>query len=125
MQCGYDFPCQTGRCIGIDDHRFPFCGANQTCLDQTTVQWQQIYIGPLKARYEELRRNYTGLDILGTVQQAGGIAGATVGHPAMGQGSPCDLITECVHPTYGKAGATAVGEAFWNLYFSKYKPEKR
>ena len=92
MQCGYDFPCQTGRCIGVDDHRFPFCGANETCLDQTTVQWQQIYIGALKARYKEMGQNYTGLDIIGTVQQAGGVAGATVGHPAMDQGSPCDQI---------------------------------
>jgi hypothetical protein len=29
MQCGYDLPCQTGRCVGVDDHRFSFCKANQ------------------------------------------------------------------------------------------------
>jgi hypothetical protein len=29
MQCGYDLPCQTGRCVGVDDHRFAFCKANQ------------------------------------------------------------------------------------------------
>jgi hypothetical protein len=34
-------------------------------------------------------------------------------------------MVECVHPAYGKAGATAVGEAFWELYFSKYpKPQR-
>ena len=144
MQCGYDLPCQQGRCIvsrtiiagiwvaffqecqqssceqGVDDHRFAFCKANQSCLDLATVRWQEIYIGALKARYEELAKNYTGLNILGTVQQAGGVAGAAVGRPAMGQGSPCGLMAECVHPAYGKAGAAAVGEAFWALYFSKY-----
>ena len=118
MQCGYDLPCQQGRCIGVDDHRFAFCKANQSCLDLATVRWQEIYVGALKARYEELAKNYTGLNILGTVQQAGGVAGAAVGRPAMGQGSPCGLMAECVHPAYGKAGATAVGErrrALWAM----------
>ena len=53
--------------------------------------------------------------------QAGGVYGAKVGSPVVGVGgSPCDLMSECVHPTYGQIGATAVGEAFWHLYFSKY-----
>jgi hypothetical protein len=30
-------------------------------------------------------------------------------HPVIGAGSPCDLETECVHPTHGKKGAAAVG----------------
>jgi hypothetical protein len=70
---------------------------------------------------QELHHNYTGLNILGTVQQAGGVPGARTGAPVVGvHGSPCGLMTECVHPTYGGMGATAVGEAFWQLYFSKY-----
>ena len=62
----------------------------------------------------------TGLDILGTVQQAGAVAGAKVGQPVLDQGSPCALMAECVHPAPGTPGATAVGEAFWSLYFSKH-----
>ena len=32
------------------------------------------YIGALHARYEEMGQNYTGLNIAGTVQVAGGVA---------------------------------------------------
>ena len=46
--------------------------------------------------------------------------GCWAGHPVIGVGAPCDLETMCVHPTHGKKGATAVGEAFWQLYFSKH-----
>ena len=31
-------------------------------------------------------------------------------------------MVECVHPVYGKAGATAVAEEFWALYFKQYVP---
>ena len=40
----------------------------------------------------------------------------------IGVGSPCELETMCVHPTHGKKGATAVGDAFWGLYFSQHLP---
>ena len=60
-----------------------------------------------------------GIDILGTVQRAGGVAGAATGKPVLDVGSPCGLMTACVHPTHGRAGAAAVGDAMWDLYFSK------
>eukprot|EP01051_Picozoa_sp_SAG22_P021795 SAG22_NODE_4959_length_1122_cov_1.563050_2_plen_129_part_00 len=121
MQCGYDFPCtDTENCQVVAARKLPFCKANATCQSEQTLYWQKMYIGALSARYEEMRMNYTGLDITGTVQQAGGVAGAKVGAPVIGRGSPCDLMVECVHPIYAKPGATAVGEAFWDLYFSKY-----
>ena len=120
MQCGYDFPCEQGSKCG-SDNRVPFCKTNSTCLDEQSVEWQQIYIGAMHARYEELNKNYTGLNIQGSIQAAAGVPGAKVGSPVIGVGgSPCDLMCGCVHPCYGKAGATAVGEAFWSLYFSKY-----
>ena len=63
---------------------------------------------------------YTGLNILGTVQAAGGVPGAATGQPNMSVGSPCELMHSCVHPEHGKAGATAIGDAFWRLFFAKY-----
>jgi hypothetical protein len=86
---------------------------NITCENTVTVYWQGPLMDPLKAKFP----GYTGLNIVGAVQKAGNVTGAEVGKPVMDQGSPCGLMTGCVHPTYGKAGATAVGEAFWDLYF--------
>ena len=114
MQCGYDIPCELGECAF--QPRVPYCAGNISCSNICTVHWQGPLMDPLKAKY----KGYTGLNILGTVQKAGGVAGADVGKPVMDQGSPCDLMTSCVHPKYGKPGATAIGEAFWDLYFSKH-----
>jgi hypothetical protein len=99
-------------------------------MDEVTLHWQKIYVDALNAYYNPPGGaapplgggSYAGLNILGTVQAAGGVAGASIGHPVLGVGSPCELETECVHPTHGKAGATAVGEAFWDLYYSKNLP---
>jgi hypothetical protein len=115
MQCGYDIPCLEGKCAL--ESRDAYCGTNITCLNVATEYWQKPLLGPLEAKYPG---KYTGLNILGTVQKAGGIPGAEVGKPVLDKGSPCDLMTACVHPKYGAAGATAVGEAFWDLYFSKH-----
>jgi hypothetical protein len=127
MQCGYDVPCESGGCIRTDDSRVPFCGSNVTCMDEVTLYWQSIYVDALHSHYNSpggapAGGNYTGLNILGTVQASGGVKGASTGNPVIGVGSPCELETMCVHPTHGKAGATAVGEAFWRMYFSKHLP---
>ena len=76
--------------------------------------WQPLLLEPLAARFPE---RYTGINVLGTVQQAGGVANASVGSPNIHVGSPCSLMKYCVHPE--GAGATAIMEAFWTLYFSK------
>ncbi len=127
MQCGYDIPCEQGGCLHTDDSRIPFCKSNATCMDEVTLHWQGVYVDALDAHYNQPGGvpgggSYDGLNILGTVQVAGGVKGAAVGYPVLGVGSPCDLETMCVHPTHGKAGATAVGEAFWELYYSKRLP---
>ena len=112
MQCGYDLPCEQGRCVPAP--RNPFCGSNVTCLGESGLAWQPMLLTPLAQKYPH---NYTGINIMGTVQMAGGVVGASTGHPVLTQGSPCGLMTACVHPRYGKAGAKAVGTAFWDLYF--------
>ena len=125
MQAGYDLPCMgtthnPKQCL--PSSRVPFCGSNVTCGIMTSIHWQKPLLEPLATEYPHL---YTGLNILGTVQQAGGVAGASPGHPVMTMGSPCELMTECVHPTYGKAGAKAVGEAFWSMYFQQHVGDLR
>ena len=40
-----------------------------------------------------------------------------VGAPNLTVGSPCGLFKYCVHPQH--AGAVAVTEAFWELYFGR------
>jgi len=114
LQVGYDLPCEVGRCV--TDPRFAFCGTNRSCQNSGTVAWQPLLLGPMAAKFPA---HYTGIDILGTVQAAGGVAGAATGKPVIDTGSPCGLMTACVHPRYGGAGATAVGDAMWDLYFSK------
>lgn len=114
LQVGYDLPCEVGRCA--TDPRFAFCGTNKTCQNSGTVAWQPMLLEPMA---EKFPTQYTGINILGTVQKAGGVAGAATGKPVIDTGSPCGLMTACVHPRYGGAGATAVGDAMWDLYFSR------
>ena len=114
VQCGYDIPCEDGECA--EQQRLPFCGTNKTCANSMTVAWQDMLLS-LAPHYPP--GFYTGINVLGAVQQAGGVAGASVGNPVLDHGSPCALMSGCVHPTHGKAGATAVMDAFWTLYFSK------
>jgi hypothetical protein len=133
LQCGYDIPCFQGKCAY--QLRNVYCAGNYSCQNECknvclskadfyadmvfvlfctgTKYWQGILLNPLAEKYSQ----YTGIDILGTVQQAGGVANASTGMPVMNEGSPCSLMEQCVHPVH--KGATAVGEAFWNLYFSK------
>ena len=119
MQCGYDIPCQDSSCIKTADARNAYCRSNTSCFNQFTAAWQGMLLDPVAAAFPEPA--YTALNILGTAQAAGGVPGASPGHPNLtAQGTPCDLMTSCVHPKHGKAGATAIGEAFWSMYFSKH-----
>lgn len=120
MQCNYDVPCEDLYCRDVFVHNFlgSHCGGNITCLNTCAVHWEHIYVGKLQTVYPEPR--YTGLLIGGAVQKAAKVPGADVGKPVLDVGGPCDMMAECIHPKYGTAAATAVGEAFWDLYFSKY-----
>jgi len=113
VQCGYDLPCEQGQCI--PQPRNPYCGTNVTCMNLGAVYFQRVQVDARAKRYP--RSKYIGLDVLGTVQAAGGVPGAAVGKPILDKGSPCSLMTGCVHPIYNKSGAIAIAEAFWNLYF--------
>lgn len=119
MQSGYDLPCENWWCdlTMTGSYDAGWCGSNNTCLNSLIERFHHFYVGELSQKYAQ--QPYAGLNILGTAQKAGGIPGADVGHPDLTQGSPCQWETLCVHPKYGTPAATAVGEAFWSLYFSK------
>jgi hypothetical protein len=119
MECNYDIPCENILCRGFDTgYLGNYCGSNITCLNEMGVVFQEQFVGRLRQMYPEPQ--YTGLLIGGAVQKAAGIAGADVGKPVLDKSGPCDMEVLCVHPKYGSKAGTAVGEAFWDLFFSKY-----
>jgi hypothetical protein len=119
FQCGYDLPCyDTDTCLAKAASKSAFCGTNVTCYTSGAVQNQHAEIDVRQAKYAQPQ--YTGLNILGTTQKAAGVPGADVGQPVLTQGGPCDMLGGCVHPRPGSAAATAIGDAFWDLFFSKY-----
>ncbi len=119
MECNYDIPCENILCRGFDEgYLGNYCGSNITCLNEMGLVFQDQYVGRLRQVYSEPQ--YTGLLIGGTVQKAAGIPGADVGKPVLDKSGPCDMEVLCVHPKYGSKAGTAVGEAFYDLFFSKY-----
>jgi hypothetical protein len=124
MQSGYDLPCEglaNGCMFVADAYVGHWCGLHQplshTCLNKLFVAWHGFYVGGLIQKYAQSRPQYTGINVLGTVQKAAGIGGAEVGHPVLDKGSPCQWEVVCEHPTYGRKGAKAIGDAFWEKYF--------
>merc|ERR1712072_867976 len=95
-----------------------YCGKNITCLNTMAVHWVRDYIGVLSQKYPEPQ--YTAVHIEGVGQGVEGDVKASVGVPDINRSGVCDKMIACVHPMYGSKYATAIGEAFWNLFFSKY-----
>lgn len=119
MECNYDVPCENILCRGFDEgYLGNYCGSNITCLNEMGVTFQDEYVGRLRKMYSEPQ--YTGLLIGGAVQKAAGIPGAEVGKPVLDKSGPCNMEVICVHPKYGTKAGTAIGEAFYDLFFSKY-----
>jgi len=119
MECNYDIPCENIFCLGFDEgYLGNYCGTNITCMNSMGVVFQDEYVGRLTKMYPEPQ--YTGLFIGGAVQKAAGIPGADVGKPVLDKSGPCDMELLCVHPIYGTYASEAVGEAFYDLFFSKY-----
>lgn len=118
FQCAYDLQCLEDSCIPTAVARTPFCGSNVTCHTTMHVYWQELEIAARQQKYPQPQ--YHGLNILGTVQKAAGVPGADVGKPALDQGGPCEWESGCVHPKKDTPAWYAVGEAFWDLFFSRY-----
>jgi hypothetical protein len=81
-QYNYDIPCLEGNCLGAaaDFLGGTYClrqAAPKVCLGRAMVYWQSIYVDALQLKWPQPR--YTGMNVLGTVQQASGVPGAAVG----------------------------------------------
>lgn len=119
MQCNYDVPCENAACRGLDaGYLGAFCGSNVTCLNTMAVHWVSDYIDVLSKKYPEPQ--YTAVHIEGIGQMVEGDVKAKVGVPDIGRSGVCDRMVDCIHPLYGSKYATAIGNAFWDLFFSKY-----
>lgn len=120
MQSGYDIPCEDLACLWTldSDYAGQFCKHDRTCINSQALYFQENYIGALTAKYPSPQ--YTGLNLVGTVQKAAGIPGADVGKPVLGQGAKCEWTVDCVHPKYGTPAGTAFAEAMWTEYFKDH-----
>lgn len=125
MQCNYDVPCENKLCDSLIVNSFvggAWCAGDKFCINSLGLYWAEIYTQQLQKEYPQPQ--YTALNIFGTVQQANGIEGASPGHPVLDRDSGgCNAMTEeimCIHPKYGSKMATAIGNTFWDMYFSQH-----
>mmetsp|Transcript_24166 Transcript_24166/g.53582 ORF Transcript_24166/g.53582 Transcript_24166/m.53582 type:complete len:304 (+) Transcript_24166:39-950(+) len=121
---GYDAPCESDLCLLTLDRPFDgrYCGLNRTCSNSLAFFWEEIYIRALTSRYKE--PSFTGVNLVGTSQVAAGVPGARVGKPVLDQGSPCQWMTLCLHPSYGTPTGRAWGETMWNVFFSRHVEDR-
>jgi len=92
---------------------FHHCAGNITCVNTDFIQMQYQYVDGLDKLYDR----HDSVNLLGTVQAAGGVPGASTGHPNLAYYSPDDLMLDnCIHPN--DQGFTDVFAKFWELYFA-------
>ena len=122
-QYGYEAPCMDGDCLAASAEFLggSYClsryqgGTPQNCILRLLQYVQSIYVDALQAATPKPK--FTGINLLGAVQQASGVPGASAGHlNVTGGGAKCAWTTACVHPTYGTPTAKAIGRAFWDLW---------
>lgn len=122
MQANYDVPCESNACRGMDDAFLgEYCGSTPSpinCYNTVARHWVSDYIGTLAKKYKEPQ--YTAVHIEGVGQMVEGDVKAHVGVPDLDRSGVCRDMLACVHPAYGSKYATAVGDAFWRLFFNKY-----
>ena len=123
-QYNYMATCMQGECLleGAAYLGGPFCleakhshGSASECMLLLLQYWQTIFVDELQRQYAKPR--YTGMNLLGAVQQASGVPGASVGHMNVsGGGANCEWLHGCVHAIYGTPAAKAIGAAMWSLW---------
>jgi len=102
-------------CPALGEIVLPKCKLNATCINTNFLQLQTGYVESLNKFYP----NHDSLNILGTMQAAGGVPGASVGHPNLSRYSPDNLMqTNCIHPN--DAGFEFIFKQLWTMYFSKF-----
>jgi len=113
VQFGYDIlTFSLGICPVLGLALFPHCALYTSCINRDFVQLQFAYVAELSRMYPQ----HDTVNLLGAMQQAGGIPGASPGNPVMSQYSPNNLMSDCIHPN--AQGYQVVFNAFWNLYWA-------
>jgi len=119
IQANYDVPCENPGCRDMDAGFLgSYCDRNITCLNTMAVHWVKDYIEALSKKYPEPQ--YTAVHIEGVGQAVEGDVKAAAGIPDIDRSGVCDKMIACVHPIYGSKYATAIGNVFWDHFFSKY-----
>eukprot|EP00937_MAST-01D_sp_MAST-1D-sp2_P002766 g2766.t1 len=111
-QWGYEILDWSGssKCKGLGDSELKSCccpkgWADTECMTKIQADYLQTrYVDVLAAQYSG-KHNYHSVNVLGSLQVAGGVAGAAVGKPNWGQYSPTkyvyqDGVWACLHLTH-------------------------
>jgi lysophospholipase L1-like esterase len=114
VQFGYDIM-TFGKgiiCPIMGEAILPKCNLNTTCINTQFVRLQSEYVAALDKKYPR----HNTVNILGTLQAAGNVPGASTGHPNLAYYSPSNLMQEnCIHPN--DQGFLYIFNALWDLYF--------
>lgn len=119
VQFGYDYmnlvdqtQCQVmlvGMLKGVECGDFPL---NVTCYHELHNRIQYDYVDNVSSHYSQ----HTSINLLGSLQQAGGVVGARVGSPVLDKASPPQLTdASCLHPT--AEGFEVIAAQMWETYF--------
>ena len=105
-------------CEGFGDSELKSCCCprgwkDATCMNTYARDYLQIkYVGALAERYAA--QNYHGLNLLGTLQAAGGVPGASVGQPVLSEYSPPGSVINASGDPWACVHLTATG--FHTMY---------
>jgi len=113
VQFGYDIlTFSMGICPAVGLALFPACVLDPTCINTNFTRLQFEYVQTLSRMYPG---RHESVNLLGTMQAAGGIVGARPGVPVLNRYTPDIFMADCIHAS--ALGYTAVFNAFWDLYF--------
>lgn len=92
---------------------FPSCKNNAECINTQFVKLQHDYVEVLTQNYTQ----HTALNVLGTLQVAGGDAKAAVGNPDLASWSPKNLMeSNCIHAS--QDGFQLIFEQVYSMYLA-------
>lgn len=119
---GYDFfawaNCPLGTFI------FPHCSNDVSCINTAYMRLQTALDELAQERDQNgelVNDNFDSVSILGAMQTAGGVPGASIGNPVTSVYSPDTMFaSDCIHPS--ALGYETVFNAFYDRYWAASKP---
>ena len=121
IQFGYDIVNfqMNGFCKILGTDILHGCLDRPSCINPQMVKIQYLYVNNLTMYYD----NHFALDLLGSLQTAGGIPYAYLTHPNLDEWSPADLMmSNCIHPTTGdNGGFQIIFNNMWDVFFANQR----